>query len=60
MADVRPAAEIATRRVVYELGDDIEVTVRRDVPYRRAESETLTFDLYRPTRAAGALPMVLL
>jgi hypothetical protein len=59
MADTPSATQIAKRRVVYELENGIEVTVRRDIPYRRTESETLTFDLYRPTSAAGPLPTVL-
>ena len=60
MAEVSRAADIAKRRVVYELRDGMEVAVQHNIPYRTTASETLTFDLYRPTDTEhGVLPVVL-
>jgi hypothetical protein len=50
--------EIAKRHVVYDLPTTAEVTVRRNIPYRTTDTETLTFDLYRPSTDA-VLPIVL-
>ncbi len=52
------ASDIAKRRIVYALEGDIEVSVRQEIPYRTTETETLTFDLYRPASAATPLPVV--
>jgi CheY-like chemotaxis protein len=60
MAEVSGAADIAKRRVLYELRGGMEVAVRHNIPYRTTASETLTFDLYRPTDTEhGVLPVVL-
>jgi hypothetical protein len=43
------AAEIAAMRAVLVLPGMEEVSVRRDIPYKTVEGETLTFDLYEPS-----------
>jgi acetyl esterase/lipase len=53
------ANPLANLRVVYELPNAAEVTVRSNIPYAAADGETLTLDVYRPAAATDPLPVVL-
>src|SRR5262245_3501562 len=59
MAERFSANQIAKLRVVYELPDGLEISVRSNIPYGTADGETLTLDVYRPAMATGPLPVVL-
>jgi hypothetical protein len=49
-------ADVAKRRVVYELPGEREVLVRRDLPYTSSTGEPLTFDLYESPRREKPAP----
>jgi hypothetical protein len=55
-------AQIARKRLVYQIPGMEAATVRRDVEYRRTDGRPLTFDLYRPpdARSGSRLPAVVL
>src|SRR4051812_11052112 len=59
MAESSNASQIAKLRVVYELPNSPDISVRSNVPYATSAGETLTVDLYRPALASGPLPVVL-
>ena len=49
-------ADVAKRRVVYELPGERTVSVRRDVLYPSSAGESLTFDVYEPPGHGGQAP----
>lgn len=49
-------ADVARRRVVYELPGERTVTVHRSLPYTSCTGESLTFDLYDPPGPEAPVP----
>ena len=52
MSNDAPRPDPTKMKVVYALPGMENVPVRRDLPYREVDGETLTFDLYAPADAA--------